>query len=362
MKVQRVRIPNTGQVSWLVLGDDYLPIQPVSDFLAFLENLERSPNTIRAYAYALKLFWAYLRDTDLDWRTVRLSHLAGFIPWLRQPDPAVLQLQEQEARRSESTINTTLSAVTAFYEFHERIGTIEGSAIFREQVQRQRRYKPFLHHISKGQASRGRIVKLKVPRKHPQTLAESQVNQLVAACPRLRDRFLIRLLADTGMRIGQALGLRHADIHSWDNEICIVPRQQQANGTRAKTLEPYIVHVSADLMALYADYLIEEFADTDSDYVFVNLWDGARGQALRYEAVADLFRRLSAKTGIHVYPHLLRHTHATDLIRHGWDAARVQKRLGHASVQTTINLYTHLDDGDLKAAYQAYEATRKRAS
>jgi integrase/recombinase XerD len=42
------------------------------------------------------------------------------------------------------------------------------------------------------------------------------------------------------------------------------------------------------------------------------------------------------------------------------DAAYVQKRLGHASVQTTINTYVHLSDDDLKQAYQVYNETRKR--
>ena len=49
------------------------------------------------------------------------------------------------------------------------------------------------------------------------------MQQLVSACNLRRDKFLICLLYETGMRIGQALGLRHSDIRSWDNEIDIVP-------------------------------------------------------------------------------------------------------------------------------------------
>jgi len=60
------------------------------------------------------------------------------------------------------------------------------------------------------------------------------------------------------------------------------------------------------------------------------------------------------KTGIKTNLHLFRHTHATELIRQGWDMAHVQKRLGHASVQTTINTYAHLTDDDLKRAYHQY--------
>lgn len=58
---------------------------------------------------------------------------------------------------------------------------------------------------------------------------------------------------------------------------------------------------------------------------------------MTYTTVADLFRRLSRKTGLRATPHMFRHTHATDLLRAGWDAAYVQKRLGHAQIQTTVN-------------------------
>jgi integrase len=166
-------------------------------------------------------------------------------------------------------------------------------------------------------------------------------------------------LYESGLRIGQALGLRHEDIHSWDNLIWVIPREHNANGARAKARESYAVPVSANLMALYTDYLIQEFDETESDYVFVNLWDGAKGQPISYETVIDLFRRLGRATGVPVHPHLLRHTHATELIRSGMDAAYVQKRLGHADIQTTINTYVHLTHEDLKQAYQTYDERRK---
>ncbi len=79
MKVQRVCIPETDTVSWFVLGDDFLPIQPIHSFLRYLENLERSPNTIRAYAGHLKLYWEYLTSIQLDWTKVRLSELAEWL-------------------------------------------------------------------------------------------------------------------------------------------------------------------------------------------------------------------------------------------------------------------------------------------
>ncbi len=361
MKVQRVRIPNNDRVTWLVLDDNYLSVQPIQSYLQYLESIEGSPNTIQAYAGHLKLFWEFLRDSKIDWQDISLEKLADFIHWLRSPNPTVISIQPQEAKRTERTVNTILSAVCSFYNFHYRMGNVEELRVYGQQFQSgERSYKPFLYHITKGKPVKKSLLKLKEPRKLPEILTSEQVKQLIAACKRLRDKFLICLLYESGMRIGQVLGLRHEDIRSWDNEIQIIPRTDNANGVRAKSKDAYIVHISKDLMVLYADYLINEYPeDFESDYVFINIWEGQRGSPLTYSSVAALFRRLEKKTGIKAHPHLFRHTHATELIRQGWDMAQVQKRLGHTSVQTTINTYTHLTDNDLKQAYQQFLQQRK---
>ncbi len=362
MKVQRVRYPDDGEVSWLVLDNDYLPIAPIHQFLRYLENVEKSPNTIRAYAYHLKLYWEFLTGTRRDWTQIRLGDLADFVHWLRDPQPGTLPLGPRESKRRETTINAILTAVTSFYEFHQRDGRAGELAIYREAFIPNRRYKNFLYHLSKRKPVRTRLVQLKAAKRLARTLTPAQVQQLIAACPRYRDQFLLCLLYDTGMRIGQALGLRHQDVVSWENEIRVIPRFDNANRARAKGFEPYTVHVAPRLMRLYSDYLVYEFDEIESDYVFVNLWGGRIGEPMTYANVVDLFRRLAKKTGIAVHPHLLRHTHATELIESGWDAALVQRRLGHADVQTTVNTYTHLSDRALKEAHRRFAAGREDRS
>jgi integrase/recombinase XerD len=112
---------------------------------------------------------------------------------------------------------------------------------------------------------------------------------------------------------------------------------------------------STDLMQIYTDYINQYFMDIPQhQYVFLNL---TTLEPLNYRAVRQLFIRLSQKVGFAVTPHMFRHTHATELIRQGWDAALVQKRLGHASIQTTLDIYSHLDNQDLKIAYQKFLVT-----
>ncbi|MEH1916756.1 tyrosine-type recombinase/integrase [Nostoc sp.] len=358
MKVQRVRIPNGEKVTWIVLGDDYLPVEPIRQYLAYLENIERSPNTIRSYAHHLSLYWEYLQTYDLDWTQVSVIELAEFMAWLRSPNPQVASIQEVVAKRTESTVNVILTSVCMLYDFHEKTGKVPHIPLYRSQVMPGRKYKSFLHHITKSKSIRTRLLKLKEPKHYPKTLLPEQVKQLIDSCKRIRDKFLICLLHESGMRIGQALGLRHEDIQSWDNLIKVIPRDDNANGARAKGNSPYNVDVTKELMGLYSQYLQDEFmeilGDDLSDYVFVNLWDGEIGSAMTYNNVIDLFNRLKKKTGIAAHPHMLRHTHATELVREGVEMAYVQKRLNHASIQTTIDTYVHVNNEDMKREYNQY--------
>lgn len=66
---------------------------------------------------------------------------------------------------------------------------------------------------------------------------------------------------------------------------------------------------------------------------------------LRHDEVSDCLCR--ARLQRRPRFHDLRHTHASDLIRRGWHAKKIQRRLGHATYQTTMNIYGHLmDHGD----------------
>lgn len=85
MQVQRVLSPITELESWTVLGDDDRPIQPIEAYLAYLTDIERSPNTIKAYAHDLKDYFTFLHLQGLDWREVRLEDLGEFVAWLRRP-------------------------------------------------------------------------------------------------------------------------------------------------------------------------------------------------------------------------------------------------------------------------------------
>ena len=354
MLVQPVVIPGSGTLSWTVLGGDDVPVVPVERFLAYLTDIGRSPNTVKAYAHDMKDLWEFLGLRGLDWREVRLEDVGEFVAWLQLPlsarSGAVAVLPSAAAQVSASTVNRKLAAVSAFYAHQARNGAQVGDLLAAWRAGGRGGWKPFLHHVSKGRAYRGRAVTLKVPRKLPRILTVAETQAILAACTRLRDRFFFALLHETGCRAGEALGLRHEDVAAAEREVAIVAREN-ANGARAKS-GGRAVPVGAELIRLYADYLHGEYGGIDSDYVFVNLWAQPRGQAWSYPAVYDLVTRVRVKTGLDFDPHWFRHSAATRWLRDGVPVEVVSKLLGHSSVTTTSAVYGHLTAQDARAALE----------
>ncbi|MCA1677526.1 MAG: site-specific integrase [Actinobacteria bacterium] len=348
LEVRRVRMPSSGVESWTLVGCDRRPVPLVDEFLAWLTHIERSPNTVEAYARDLKLFWAFLVSRDLPWDRVTVAELGEFAAWARRPAENVVVLSELAARRSAPTVNRMLSAVLAFYEFQGR----RGSSLARELVVQTRTgrggYKPFLNGIA-GAAPRGRAVTLPEQQRLPRTLSLEQVAAVIDAQRRLRDRFLFALLASTGMRIGQALSLRHEDVVSWERRIEIVPRP----GSRARALSKGgargSVPVPGELIRLWSDYMHVEYGELDSDFVFVNLCEGERGRPLSYGAVNELIRRTRRRVGFHFTAHQFRHTYATLAYRDGVALEVIGTVLTHRSPHST-RIYTHPTAEDLREA------------
>ncbi|MGC7327310.1 site-specific integrase, partial [Mycobacteroides abscessus subsp. abscessus] len=65
------RITLTGRAhTYTVLGQDHLPIAPVTEYLQFLRDDQASPNTLRAYAAGLAAWWNLLEETNTGWTDV----------------------------------------------------------------------------------------------------------------------------------------------------------------------------------------------------------------------------------------------------------------------------------------------------
>ncbi len=334
---------------------DGVVVEPVDRYLAHLTAIERSPNTVKAYAHDLRDFFAFLGSRELDWTRVTLEDVGRFVSWLRLAGEArgdrVALLPWVEGELSAATVNRKLSALASFYEFHQRHGVDLADLLTRWRPGgRGGSWRPFLAHLG-SRPERRRAVALRTGRRVPQELTAAEMTALIEACVRLRDRFLLGVLRGCGLRIGEALGLRHEDIDA-RRGVVTVRQRRNANRARAKT---WSREVPADpgLIRLYSDYLHEEYGALDCDYVFVNLWGQPLGRPMSYAGVDRLTRRLRARTGIEFTPHQFRHSYATDLLRRGVAVEVVQHLLGHASISTTVDTYSHLGIEDARRALVA---------
>ncbi|MGH3584853.1 MAG: site-specific integrase [Pseudonocardia sp.] len=353
VRVQRVVMPS-GTESFTVVADGDV-VDPVDRFLAHLTAIERSPNTVRAYAHDLRDYVEFLAHRAVAWDRVELEELGRFVVWLRLPEQAraggVAALPWAATRLAAATVNRKLSALASFYEFHQRHGVELGELLTRWRPGRRGgSWQPFLAHLG-ARPERHRAIALRTDRRPPRELTEAETTALIDACDRLRDRFLLSMLRDTGVRIGEALGLRHEDLDTRRRVVAVVAREN-VNRARAKTWSREIP-ACADLFRLYSDYLHEEYGLLDSDYVFVNLWRPPVGAPMSYASVDRMVRRLRTRTGTAFSPHLFRHTYATGLLRRGVAPEIVQHLLGHASISTTVDTYSHLGIEDARRALVA---------
>lgn len=182
----------------------------------------------------------------------------------------------------------------------------------------------------------------------------------------VRNRFLFATLAETGIRLGEALSLRHQDIHITSGVqpyIDVIPRQDHPGGSRVKARYERRIYIGDDLASLYSAYvweLMENNIDLVIDelgqhFILVNGHNAKDPfSALTQTNVYDLVRRLKKKLGAKVNPawtpHWFRHTHATALLLSGAPPHIVMRRLGHQDIQTTLNTYGWVtEDAELKS-------------
>ena len=384
-RTQRLTLAD-GTASWTVLDPGHRVIGPAEEFLEFLRVQGTSPNTVKSYARALALWWTYLSAFGLAWDQLVLAEVGGFLAWLRSGDgPQVVSIAPRPSRFAESTLSVRLRAVTSCYRFHELNGVRLGGDLVRVVHGSRAAYKPMLEHVARAKGRQRAVIRVRAPRRMPPpVLSPDQIEAICDACARfdpgtgqwkgrVRDRLLWALLAETGLRLGEALGLQHRDWHTGRGDtpfIEVVPRDHP-HGVRVKGGRYRRVFVSDELDRLYGEYLWQlceggaglAVADMDAAPVFVNLAGGTRFAPWRPESVYDLVERLRRDLAGQVpaawTPHWLRHSHATALLMAGVPVHVVSRRVGHADVQTTLEMYAHVtDDAELRsvAAWQAFTA------
>lgn len=373
MRVRRLSLDLPDHPPVELLDDDDHPIVAVSAFLRQLTARGYSPNTVVAYAYDLRHFTCFLHQHGLTYPDFTPPHALAFLEYLRATPshhPAqrlsLARAKAQDGRvvtyLAAPTINRILAAVSSFYEYLIVAGQLpdaENPLQHVDDLARARvseRHRPFLGSASRQRPIR-RLVRVKTVQRLPRPLSPDHVAQLLGALRRWRDKAIFLLMLQGGLRPGEVLNLHLEDIQYGRRRVVIRYRTDHPRGVRTKSRTERVVdlHEPEALQALSTYIMQERPTDTDSPLVFLVGGHGKhRHAALSYAALVKGFARTCARLNIRtpwLTPHALRHTHATRMWEGGMRELTLQKRLGHASPEST-RLYTRVSDPTVVAEYR----------
>ncbi|MGE5338924.1 MAG: tyrosine recombinase XerC [Gemmatimonadota bacterium] len=201
----------------------------------------------------------------------------------------------------------------------------------------------------------------------PKALAPDQAVRLAAHSTdgsplQLRDRAMVELLYSSGLRLSELVGLdwRHFSAQgnrpasaSW---IDLESRQVTVLGKGSKTRAVPIGRAAVDALRRWLAARAQ-IRSADERALFVSERGGRIAPRSVQRRLELLARRLGL--GVHVHPHVLRHSMASHVLQSSGDLRAVQELLGHANISTT-QIYTKLDWQHLAKAYDAAHPRAKR--
>ena len=167
-------------------------------------------------------------------------------------------------------------------------------------------------------------------RKKPSILSESDTVKLLSSpeddSKGLRDKAMLELMCDTGLRVSELLGLTLKDLDLAKRQISVPgsrSRKIQYDKKINRYLEDYLKNARAVLLG----------KQTDEGYLFLNV----SGENMSRQGFWKLIKKYGKEAGIgtELTPHVLRHSFAAHALRSGKDIKKVQSILGHSDLSTT---------------------------
>ncbi|MGK5169589.1 tyrosine-type recombinase/integrase [Geodermatophilus sp. CPCC 205761] len=365
-------VHSSGDVSWVVIDEDWGLHEDGVHYLTALSAAGHSINTQRAYAGRIARFLSWCADEHVDYRTISLKDLIRYKRALQATARPGSKRHEPQLIVGK-TVDQHLIALCGFLRHCARSGRIPEATA--NQLSEPRSLHLLPQGMPLGESSsppivRARLLRANTVERPIHVLDDADVDAIVGVIHNVRDRFLFHLLLETGLRIGEALGLRREDMHLLPDSRSLgcavtgahvhVRRRRNPNGALAKSRKARHVPVTADLVGLYAVYQAERdrVAEAEAnDMVLVNLYREPRGAAVSYSNVRDLFQSLQKRSGVRVHPHALRHTAATNWLRNGVDRDVVQRILGHMSPHS-MSMYRDVSSTEMRAAVEKAARTR----
>lgn len=291
-------------------------------FLAYLQYEKNySPLTLQSYEKDLQEFMEFyeVETGSAAIEKAEKLHLRAYIAKL------------SESNLSERTINRKISSLKTFYKYQLKIGEISVSPASNLKT---------LKHYPKVQ----------IPFSEEElTHLFTQEEIFPEGWVGLRDRLMMELFYQTGMRRSELINLK-------DSSIDFSQKNLRVLGKRNKER---IIPLSENLMHLLQEYMTMKHSSIEvvDDRLFVTEKGRAFYDKLVYELVNSYLSKVSTKHK--KSPHMMRHSFATHLLDRGAELNAVKELLGHSSLAAT-QVYTHGSIEQLKKVFnQAHPRERK---
>ena len=285
----------------------------VQSFLSYIEYERRySRHTLESYGNDLEQFYFYLKSEYQKEELELATHLE-IRSWI---------VQMMEHKITPRSINRKLSTLKSFFKFLMRKGVVKKSPL-------------------------SKVLAPKTSKRLPVFVEKAGIEKLLTEIEfsddfeGKRDKMILDLFYNTGMRRSELNNLKETDIDSYNSQIKVLGK---GNKERIIPIQPQLRAALKE----YMDMKNQSIA-TPSIYLFVNMEGKLLNPSNIYQIVKkylNLITTIDKKS-----PHVLRHTFATHLMNNGADINAVKELLGHASLAAT-QVYTHNTIDKLKNIYK----------
>ncbi len=179
---------------------------------------------------------------------------------------------------------------------------------------------------------------IRCEKKQRQSLSQIELEYIRKACRSVRERAMIEFMYSTGCRVSEMCIVKLSDVNFQTDEVHLFGK-----GRKHRTS-----YLNAKAHVALQEYL--NTREDDSVYLFVS--DRRPHHQICKDAVELIIRKIRQRAGITktVTPHIIRHTTATQAVRHGMPIEEVQKLLGHENVATTM-IYVETAQDDVRAGH-----------
>ena len=186
---------------------------------------------------------------------------------------------------------------------------------------------------------------------------EVEIIDILQACTNSRDQLLLLMIAETGFRIGEILGVDYTrDIDYQRKTVRVYFRDDNDNNARAKNAEYRKARVSDDTFDFLLRYMNEyRKLLQHQTLLFINIAGETAGKPMMVESVYDMLKRMEKKTGYKLTPHMLRRYFAVSRWNADWTLELISQALGHKHLDTTVKYLGILDDKLMEASREFYE-------